>query len=60
MKAYGRTRGSEGFTHVVFGHFHHKLVLPGPTTVTVLPAWHETGEAMTISPETGEFEWVTV
>jgi UDP-2,3-diacylglucosamine hydrolase len=60
MEAYGRTRGSEGFTHVVFGHFHHKLVLPGPTTVTVLPAWHETGEAMTISPETGEFEWVTV
>jgi UDP-2,3-diacylglucosamine hydrolase len=60
MEAYGRQRGAEGFTHVVFGHFHEKVVLPGRTTVTVLPAWHETGEAMAISPETGAFEWVTV
>ena len=60
MEAYGRTRGTEGFTHVVFGHFHEKLVLPGATTVTVLPAWYETGEAMMIDPVSGTFEWVTV
>jgi UDP-2,3-diacylglucosamine hydrolase len=60
MEAYGRSRGRQGFTHVVFGHFHEKLVLPGSTTVTVLPPWYETGEAMAISPETGEFSWVTV
>jgi len=60
MEAYGRTRGAEGFTHVVFGHFHEKLVLPGATTVTVLPAWYETGEAMMIDPVSGTFEWVTV
>ena len=60
MEAYGRTRGAEGFTHVVFGHFHEKLVLPGTTTVTVLPAWYETGEAMAIDPDTGSFEWVTI
>lgn len=60
MEAYGRLRALEGFTHVVFGHFHHKLVLPGDATVTVLPAWYETGEAMAINPETGDFEWVTV
>jgi UDP-2,3-diacylglucosamine hydrolase len=61
MEEFGRKRGAEGFTHVVFGHFHSKLVLPaGDATVTVLPPWYETGEAMTISPETGEFEFVTV
>ena len=60
MEVYGRSRGAEGFTHVVFGHFHEKLVLPGEPTVTVLPAWYETGEAMAISPETGEFSWVIV
>jgi len=60
MEAYGRTRGAEGFTHVVFGHFHEKLVLPGTTTVTVLPAWYETGEAMAIDPGSGSFEWVTI
>jgi UDP-2,3-diacylglucosamine hydrolase len=60
MEAYGRSRGAEGFTHVVFGHFHEKLVLPGSTTVTVLPPWYETGEAMAIDPVTGKFDWVTV
>ena len=60
MKAYGQTRGAEGFTHVVFGHFHEKLVLPDTTTVTVLPAWYETGEAMMIDPETGEFQFVSI
>lgn len=61
MQAYGIRRGTEGFTHVVFGHFHHKMVMPaGDTTVTVLPPWYETGEAMMISPQSGEFEFVVV
>ena len=29
-------------------------------TVTVLPPWYETGEAMVIDPETGEFEFVVI
>jgi UDP-2,3-diacylglucosamine hydrolase len=58
MEAYGRKRGREGFTHVVFGHFHDKLVLPaGDTIVTVLPPWYETGEAMIIDPVSGEFRF---
>jgi len=60
MQAYGRKRGREGFTHVVFGHFHQKLVLPGDATVAVLPAWYESGEAMTIDPATGQFSFVTI
>ena len=62
MEAYGRKRAGDGFTHVVFGHFHHKLVMPaGDTmTVTVLPPWYETGEAMRIDPATGQFEFVVV
>ena len=28
MEAYGRKRARDGFTHVVFGHFHNKLVMP--------------------------------
>lgn len=60
MEAYGKSRSSEGFTDVVLGHFHNKLVLPGPTTVTVLPPWYETGEAMVIDPATGEWSWVEV
>jgi len=60
MEAYGRSRSAEGFTHVVLGHFHDKLVLPGPTTITVLPPWYETGEAMAIDPDSGSFDWVTV
>lgn len=60
MAAYGQARGREGFTHVVFGHFHEKLVLPGQTTVTILPPWYETGEAMMIDPISGSFDWVTV
>ena len=59
MEAYGRRRSEEGFTDVVFGHFHHKLVLPaGPATITVLPAWYESREAMMISPETGATRFV--
>jgi hypothetical protein len=46
---------------VVFGHFHEKLVMPaGDATVTILPAWYESGEAMVIDPQTGEFDWVVV
>ena len=62
MQAYGSRREREGFTHVVFGHFHSKVVVPaGRTmTVTVLPPWYETGEAMRIDPLNGEFAFVTI
>jgi UDP-2,3-diacylglucosamine pyrophosphatase LpxH len=62
MEAYGKKRAREGFTHVVFGHFHNKTVLPAGRgmTVTVLPPWYETGEAMRIDPATGAFDWVVV
>lgn len=61
MAAYGAKRNAQGYTHVVFGHFHHKMVMPaGDATVTVLPPWYETGEAMMISPVTGEFEFVAI
>lgn len=60
MEAYGKTRSREGFTDVVFGHFHSKLVLPGSTTVTVLPPWYEAGEAMVIDPSTGESSFAVV
>ena len=61
MERYGRARAREGFTHVVFGHFHNKLVLPSDgTTITILPPWYETGEAMAISPETGDADFVVV
>lgn len=62
MEAYGRKRAKDGFTHVVFGHFHNKLVLKASRsmTVTVLPPWYESGEAMKIDPVTGAFEFVVV
>jgi UDP-2,3-diacylglucosamine hydrolase len=61
MKRYGAKRAREGFTDVVFGHFHEKLVMPADgATVMVLPPWYETGEAMRIDPATGEFEFVVV
>ena len=60
MQEYGKKRSREGFTDVVFGHFHNKLVLPGRATVTVLPPWYETGEAMVIDPRTGESSFVVV
>jgi UDP-2,3-diacylglucosamine pyrophosphatase LpxH len=61
MAKYGEKRAAEGFTHVVFGHFHQKLTIPaGPSTVTILPPWYETGEAMQIDPESGAYEWVVV
>ena len=60
MEQYGRRRAREGFTDVVFGHFHEKLVLPGKATVMVLPPWYETGEALRIDPRTGASEFVVV
>ncbi|HEY6843432.1 MAG TPA: metallophosphoesterase [Thermoanaerobaculia bacterium] len=61
MELYAQKRHDEGFTHIVFGHFHEKLVMPtGGATVTILPPWYETAEAMVINPETGAFDWVVV
>jgi UDP-2,3-diacylglucosamine hydrolase len=61
MKEYGERRAREGFTDVVFGHFHEKLTMAaGDATVSVLPAWYETGEAMRIDPATGAAEFVVV
>ena len=60
MEAYGDKRYSEGFTNVVFGHFHKKMVLPGRSTVMVLPAWYESGEALMIDPKTGDAEYTVV
>ncbi len=62
LEAYGRKRARDGFTHVVLGHFHEKLVLDAGAslTVTVLPPWYETGEAMRIDPVSGEFDFVVV
>jgi len=60
MEAYGRRRAAEGYTHIVFGHFHQKVVLPGPATVAILPPWYESGEAMVIDPHTGAFAWAAV
>jgi UDP-2,3-diacylglucosamine hydrolase len=62
MEAYGRQRAREGFTHVVLGHFHAKLVVPvgESMTVTVLPPWYEGGEAMRIDPMSGAWDWVVV
>ncbi len=55
MKEYARKRAREGVTDIVFGHFHKKLVLPADgVTVTILPPWYETGEAMVIDPQTGQ------
>lgn len=54
IEAYGRRRSSEGIDEVIFGHFHHKLVVPaGNATVTVLPAWFDGGEAYVIDAQSG-------
>jgi UDP-2,3-diacylglucosamine hydrolase len=60
MREFGEKRGADGITHVVLGHFHQKLVLDGDSTIAVLPAWYEDGEAMAIDPDTGAFDWVVV
>jgi UDP-2,3-diacylglucosamine hydrolase len=61
LESYGRKRAGHGFTDVVFGHFHQKVVIPvGNVTVTILPPWYETGEAMCIDPVSGEFTFVEI
>lgn len=61
FEAYGRERAAEGFTDIVFGHFHQKLVLPtAGAQVTILPPWYERGEAMAIDPGSGEFSFVEI
>jgi UDP-2,3-diacylglucosamine hydrolase len=61
MEAYGTRRSREGFTDVIFGHFHNKLVLHGKgTRFFVLPPWYETGEAMVIDPGTGAFQFLEI
>jgi UDP-2,3-diacylglucosamine hydrolase len=61
MKRYGAKRAKDGFTDVVFGHFHEKLVMPADgATITVLPPWYETGEAMVIDPVSGEFKFIVI
>ena len=61
IEAYGRKRSREGIDQVVFGHFHHKLIVPaGDATVTILPAWFDGGEAMIIDPATGDTRFEAV
>jgi UDP-2,3-diacylglucosamine pyrophosphatase LpxH len=61
FERYGAERGYDGFTDVVFGHFHQKLVLPtAGARITILPPWYETGEAMAIDPVSGEFSFVEI
>jgi UDP-2,3-diacylglucosamine hydrolase len=61
MQKYGRKRSAEGYDFVVLGHFHEKTELPaGGATVTILPAWYDSHEAMMISPATGAYQFVTI
>jgi UDP-2,3-diacylglucosamine hydrolase len=61
MAEYADRRHAEGYTHVVLGHFHNKTIIPANgSTVAVLPAWYESGEAMMIAPDTGAYEFVKV
>jgi len=61
MEQYAADRHREGFTNIVFGHFHEKLVMhAGEATVTIVPPWYETGEAMVINPVTGEFSFLEI
>ncbi len=61
MEEYAHRRAFEGFTDVVLGHFHEKLVMPAAeATITILPPWYETGEAMVIDPKSGVADFVAV
>ena len=61
FERYGSQRAADGFTDIVFGHFHQKLVLPtAGARITILPPWYETGEAMVIDPLSGEFTFVEI
>lgn len=61
MEAYGRKRRAEGYTDVIFGHFHQKTLLDaGDSRVTILPPWYETGEALFVDPENGATTFATI
>jgi UDP-2,3-diacylglucosamine hydrolase len=60
MQEFGKKHLRHGVTHIVLGHFHEKVVLPGKPTVTVLPPWYETGEAMVIDPASGAFSFEVI
>jgi UDP-2,3-diacylglucosamine pyrophosphatase LpxH len=61
MERYGRMKSDAGFDMIVFGHFHHKTIVPaGHATVAVLPAWYESGEAMVVNPDSGEYSFVKI
>ena len=61
FEAYGRKRSAEGYTDIIFGHFHQKFVQSlGGATITILPPWYETGEAMVIDPVSGEFTFTAI
>ena len=58
---FGVCKRHNTIDQVVFGHFHHKLIVPaGDATVTILPAWFDGGEAMIIDPHTGETRFEAV
>ena len=61
FEQYGRARSAQGFTNIVFGHFHEKFVKElGGATITILPPWYETGEAMVIDPASGDFSFTSI
>ncbi len=61
MLAYADARSRKGVDVVVFGHFHQKLLLPEEEPrVLVLPAWFDGGEALTISPGSGDWSFEAV
>lgn len=61
MRRYAQKQKARGYTDVVFGHFHEKTVMPADgVTVTILPPWYETGEAMIIDPGSGEFSFARI
>jgi UDP-2,3-diacylglucosamine hydrolase len=61
MAEFGRKRSADGYDFVVLGHFHEKTEVPaGGATVAVLPPWYESHEAMVISPDSGEYQYVTI
>ena len=61
FEEYARKRSADGYTEIVFGHFHQKFVESlGGARVAILPPWYETGEAMCIDARTGEFTFVEI
>jgi UDP-2,3-diacylglucosamine hydrolase len=61
MTRYAESRAREGYTDVVLGHFHEKhVIVANGVSVTILPPWYESGEAMVINPQSGEFTFAAV